>query len=407
MLQFFSSSTSIVNSKRAITECLENALEGQGSLNCDLIIIYTAMGHNFKELVTETHKLSPNARIAGCTCGGVVGRNGVDESMKALAIMAIKGPKEEFALVCRRENAQNDPYGAVRQMALNLKSTNPGINMIQFLPASGNDFLPIEKALDGIKSVFGKNIPILGGLAMTSLANLKATNLAPVSYQFFDEEVLEGGAVMIGYSDPTLKSINHASHGFDVLEGVPLEVTRSNANIINEFNGKPAWDLITKTLGVPETYSAMQLLPIAGFAREIPEKLRKENESRFLSSVIMGKFDDGSILLPIECPKGMKLYLTKRDEKMMFDGVDLMVKKIMDELQGKKPVAVFQTDCVLRGKFSLDRILKDEITNHMQAPICRGEDIPWLGFYSGGEYVMLGGEAWFQQVSSSLFVIYR
>jgi hypothetical protein len=92
---------------------------------------------------------------------------------------------------------------------------------------------------------------------------------------------------------------------------------------------------------------------------------------------------------------------------MMFDGVDLMVKKIMDELQGKKPVAVFQTDCVLRGKFSLDRILKDEITNHMQAPICRGEDIPWLGFYSGGEYVMLGGEAWFQQISSSLFVIYR
>jgi hypothetical protein len=407
MLHFFSASTNIVNSKRAITECLENALQGEPDLNCDLIIIYSAMGHNFKELVTEIHRLSPNARIAGCTCGGVVGRNGVDESMKALAIMAIKGPKEEFALTCRREDAQNDPYGAIRQMASDLKSMNPGITMIQFLAATGNNFLPIVKALDGIKSVFGKNIPIFGGLAMTSLANLKATNLAPVSYQFFDEEILEGGAVMIGYSDPTLKFINHASHGFDVLEGVPLEVTRSNTNIINEFNGKPAWDVVTKTLGVPETFTTMQLLPISGFAREIPEKLRKENESRFLISVIMGKFDDGSVILPIEFPKGTKLYLTKRDEKMMFDGVELMVKKILDELNGKKPVAVFQTDCVLRGKFSLDRILKDEITNHMQSPICRGEDIPWIGFYSGGEYLMLGGEAWFQQISSSLFVVYR
>ena len=92
---------------------------------------------------------------------------------------------------------------------------------------------------------------------------------------------------------------------------------------------------------------------------------------------------------------------------MMFNGVDWMVKKIVDELQGRKPVAVFHADCVLRGRFSLDRILKDEIINHMQSPICKGEDIPWLGLYSAGEFVMLGGEAWFQQISSSLFVIYR
>jgi hypothetical protein len=407
MLQFFSASTNIVNSKRAITECLENALEGQGNLNCDLIIIFTTMGHNFKELIAETHKLSPNARIAGCTCGGVIGKNGVDESMRALAIMAIKGPKEEFALICRRENAGNDPFGAVRQMAIDLKKMNPGINMIQLLAASGTNFLPIGKALDGIKSVFGKNIPVSGGLAITSLADLKATNLAPVTLQFYDDEIIEDGAVMVGYADTTLKFINHANHGFDILEGMPLEITKSNNYRIFEFNGKPAWDVITQTLGLPDTFTTMQLLPISGFALEIPEELWKENESKFLISVVMGKNDDRSIFLPIECHNGMKLYLTKRNEKMMFEGVDLMVRKIVDELQGRSPVAVFQTDCVLRGRFSLDRILKDEITNHMQAPICRGEDIPWLGFYSGGEFVMLGGEAWFQQISSSLFVIYR
>lgn len=62
MLQFFSASTSIVNSKRAITECLENALEGQPNLDCDLIIIYSAIGHNFQDLLSEARKLSPNAR---------------------------------------------------------------------------------------------------------------------------------------------------------------------------------------------------------------------------------------------------------------------------------------------------------------------------------------------------------
>ena len=63
MLQFFSASTSIVNSKRAITECLEVALEGEPNLDCDLIIIYTAMGHNFQELLSEAQRLSPGARL--------------------------------------------------------------------------------------------------------------------------------------------------------------------------------------------------------------------------------------------------------------------------------------------------------------------------------------------------------
>jgi hypothetical protein len=407
MLQFYSASTNIVNSKRAITECLENALQGEHDLNCDLIIIYSAMGHNFQELLSEARKLSPGARITGCTCGGVIGKSGPDESMKALAIMAIKGPIDEFAIICRRTNAKDDSYGAVREMALELRRTNQNINMIQFLPAGSDDFTPVENALEGIKSVFGRSIPVSGGLAFTSMANMKATDLATETFQFFDGEIIKGGAVMIGYADPTLNFINHATHGFDVLDGMTFEVTRSDSNIVYEINGKPAWSLLTQTLGVPETISSMQFLTIAGFAREIPEPLREENGSKYLLFVCIGKNDDNSILLSIKCPEGMKFWLTKRDERMMFEGVDRMVKKIVDKLEGRIPVAVFHADCVLRGRFSLDRILKDEIINRMQSPICRGEEIPWLGLYSAGEFLMLGGETWFQQISSSLFVIYR
>ena len=88
MLQFYSASTSIVNSRRAITECLEIALEGEPNLNCDLIIIYSAMGHNFKELLSEARKLSPGAQIAGCTGMGVIGREGPNETLKALSRQA-------------------------------------------------------------------------------------------------------------------------------------------------------------------------------------------------------------------------------------------------------------------------------------------------------------------------------
>jgi hypothetical protein len=407
MLQFFSASTSIVNSKRAITECLENALQGEPDLNCDLIIIFTSMGHNFNDLLTEARKLSPGARIVGCTGGGVIGKNGPNESMKALAIMVIKGPKSEFAIAFRGKRAEGDPYSACREMALDLKKQNQHINMIQFHPSGASgDFYPVEKALDGIKSVFGTGIPVFGGLSMSSLANLASADVSNTA-QFFDQQVLERGAVMIGYADPTLKLISHASHGFGVIEGMPFEITKADSITVYELNGKPAWKVITETLGVPETMSWLQILPIAGFARELPEQLREEYGSKYILFGVMGNNEDSSIMFPNVLTKGLKIWLTRRDEKQMFNGVDSMVKKILDELQGRTPVAVFHADCVLRGRFSLDRVLKDEIINHMQAPICKGENIPWLGLYCAGEITMLGGEAWINMFSSALFVIYR
>jgi small ligand-binding sensory domain FIST len=103
----------------------------------------------------------------------------------------------------------------------------------------------------------------------------------------------------------------------------------------------------------------------------------------------------------------MKIWLTKRDEKKMFDGVDQLVQWILASLNGKKPLAVFHADCVMRGRFSLNRILKDEIINQLQVPLCKGEKIPWLGLYSGGEFAMIGKQNFLHGFSSSLFVIYR
>ena len=399
MLQFFSSSTNIVNSKRAITECLENALEGQGNLDCDLIIIYSAIGHNFQDLLSEARKLSPNARIAGCTGSGIIGKDGPDESMKALAIMAIKGPKDEFALAGINTIENLDPYEMGFRIAQDLKSTNPNISMIHFLP-SAFGLWPADKAIEGIESVFGTDMPIFGGV---SLDNMKGISC----YQFFDSQVLERGAVAVGFADPTLKFISHSNHGFGVMEGMSLEMTRCNSNIIYEFNRKPAWNVLTETLGLPVTASYIEALIIAGFAKKLPEEFQEEYDSKYILFGIMGKNEDNSIIVPNTCKEGTKILLTKRDEKKMFDGVDKLVQWILESLNGKKPLAVFHADCLMRGRFSLNRILKDEIINQMQVPLCKGEKIPWLGLYSGGEFAMIGKQNFLHGFSSSLFVIYR
>lgn len=95
MLQFSSASGRVVNTRRAVMECMEIAL-GNEYQDADLLILHASIGHNFQEMVNQAHEMAPNARIVATSCCGVVGREGVSESMKDMALMAVKG--KEFAV---------------------------------------------------------------------------------------------------------------------------------------------------------------------------------------------------------------------------------------------------------------------------------------------------------------------
>ena len=62
MLGFFSASTRMVNSRNAITECMESALGADKS--CDLVMVNATIGHDYQELIDQVRALAPMARVA-------------------------------------------------------------------------------------------------------------------------------------------------------------------------------------------------------------------------------------------------------------------------------------------------------------------------------------------------------
>ena len=395
MLQFFSASTSIVNSRRAITECLEIALEGEPNLDCDLIIIYSAMGHNFKELLNEAHKLAPNAQVVGCTCAGIIGNEGPNESLRGLGIMAVKGPKEEFAVSGSAFEATIDPTETASELARELKNKNPGISMIFCHPSI---LQSSRRLIEGIESVFGPDIPIVGGIAID---NMKLIS----NFQFLGEQVFEQGVVLIGLADPSLELIHQGNHGFDVI-GKPFVVTKSVDEHIFELDGRLPWKCWTERLGMPETSSAIDLLSFAPLAIELPAELHEENGSPYL---IFGgmPFPDGTIYANRKIPEGTRLWLTRRNEKKILEEVDRMMVQTLEQCAGRKPVAVFHADCAARGKLLFNRVIKDEIVSRIQYPLCKEDKIPWLGMYGGAELTPLGGRNELQAYTSSLYVLVK
>jgi hypothetical protein len=394
MLSFHSASARVINTKRGVTECMEIAL-GDSYADCDLIILHASIGHNFQELIQQAKEMAPKAKILAASCCGVVGREGVSESMKDIALMAVKG--KEFAVAHVDEIFGHNSYDKTLEMAQSLKQQSPDINMIYFL-ASGIDIAD-DLCIKAFESVFGPEVTIFGA---TSSDNMKGF----ISFQAVDDKVFEHGAYAVGFSDPTLTIDTQATHGF-VAVGEPLVVTKSNGHIIEEFNGKPAWQEYTKRLGLPETATCGDSIPVGALGEKLSPELAKEYGNNHILRVVT-KHDGNNMYYATQCPIGTELWLTKRDEELIFSEMDRMVKVMNERANGKTPVAVFHADCLARGRFLFDRIIKEELVSKMQNPFyVDGNCPPWLGMYGFGEFARLGGKNEYHNYTTALYVIYR
>lgn len=394
MLEFYSASTRMVNTRRGVAECLEIAL-GEENTDCDLVILHASIGHNFQDLVDETKRLAPSARIVAASCCGVVGREGVSESMKDIALMAVRG--NDFAIASTDSINGHNSYEKCKEMALQLKASSPNVNMLYFL-GSGID-IANDQCIRAFEEVLGEHITIFGA---TSSDNMKGF----ISFQAVDQEVYEHGAYVVGFSDPTLSVDTQATHGF-VAIGEPLVVTKSNGHIIEELNGRPAWSEYLRHLGLPENANCGDSIPIGALGEKLSPELAKEYGNNHILRVVT-KHEGDDMYYATNCPIGTELWLTTRDEELIFREMDRIVNVMNQRANGKKPVAVFHADCLARGRFLFDRIIKEELVNRMQYPFyTNGECPPWLGMYGFGEFARLGGKNNYHNYTTALYVIYR
>ena len=276
MLSFYSASSSAVNSRRAMAECLEVALESTGSTDCDVLVFHTTVGHQFAELLAEAKRLAPSATVLGCTCHGVVGREGANESMKGLAVMAIKGPRSEWAVAHVDNIRGNSSLQQAVALGQELKRQSPNLNMVCLL-ASGID-IAADRAVEGLESVLGSDVRIFGG---TSSDNMRAIR----TFQFYNDQILERGALALGFADPTLDIQMGVHHG-SVPVGTPFTVTRATGNQVFELDGKPAWHVLMDQLGKPRDSHPGPMIPIAGLGVEIPAELQADNDNPHILRVI-------------------------------------------------------------------------------------------------------------------------
>jgi small ligand-binding sensory domain FIST len=398
MLRFSSSSNDEVDSARAAARCLEDAL-GPEAGECDLLIFYTTMGHDFRALLASFRATCPRARTVGATCAGVIGREGPNESIRALAVMAVRGPAEEFAVAGVDSPAGSGlgSFEAAARIARVLAEKTPAVRMVLFHP-SVLRFQPIDRALAGIGSVL-PGVPVFGGL---SADNMKAVR----TWQFLDGRMIEDGAVAVGFADPTLELVAGANLGF-VPVGEPFTVTSCDSNLVHELDGRNAWLRLTERLGMPETAGTAAIGAFAVLATGDEDDLGEEYGGNFIVRGGPLRTTAGSLMLNVECTDGMRLQLLGRDERRIYRGVGLLADRMRERCRGREIAAVFHADCLVRGKLMFDHVRKQELIGTMIRVLGGRAGVPWCGMYAGGEIVPLGGRNRIVAYTSALYVLAR
>lgn len=105
MLNFYFVSNGQVNFKKAIQQCFIVVLgEVLFSIFWDkmLIVVYSIIGYDFDEIIVGVCEVCLQVEFVGCICVGVIGKEGVNESMCVLGVMVIVFGKvqEYYVMSC-------------------------------------------------------------------------------------------------------------------------------------------------------------------------------------------------------------------------------------------------------------------------------------------------------------------
>lgn len=395
MLQFQSANVRSVNPQRAVLEALELAL-GAKDRRCDLVLINAAVGHDLVALSKVAMAECPGARVLAASCAGVVGREGPGESMHDIAIMTIRGEGSTVAHVDGLFGSTSFEKGAELARALQ-KSPKP-VRML-YLLASGID-IANDSLIAGIESVLGPDVTIFGATSSDQMQGV-------ATFQAIDGQRFQHAAFAVGIWDPTLEVETQATHGF-VAAGDPMTITATDGNRIVELDGKPAWPAFLARMGLPATATEGDTIPIGALAEALPKAIAAEYGNDHILRVVTHHTDAGEIVYATEASKGAKLWLTERDEERIFNDMDRMMRTMTARRPGQCPVAVFQADCLARGRRLFNRVMKEELVHRMQQPFAHdGQVPPWFGMYGFGEYARLGGRNAYHNYTTALAALYR
>ncbi len=363
------------NPKKAAQEALEKALkESEIAQKPDFIFMFATVGYNQQYLVDTIADLTDNTPLAGCSGEGIITQNVSDEGSFSVAIMTIESDEIRFdntLSVGLKESSQKVGESIASQLKEKIDDDALGIMIL----SDGLTF-NFNKFMDGLENGLNsdKNLPIFGG---TSADNWEMKQ----TFQYCNDKVVSDGTVAVLMSG-SLKMAWAVNHGC-VPIGTKREITKCDGNVIYEIDNQPVLDILKEYLLEDEIDNWKSTVVNLSWGFKSPDTL-VDNYDEYTIRFMPAKDDaTGSITIPTEVVEGTDIWMTRRDQIKIADGVEKIADTVKSQMKDNIPKMVFNFDCAGRGKMIFREQQKIDLLNSLQNNI--GTTVPWIGLYTYGE----------------------
>lgn len=355
-------------------EAAQKALAQAGLEKPDFVFMFASVGYNQQALLKSVRAATGGAPLCGCSGEGVITAAEADESNFSVAVMAISSDELRFSNGVVT-GLKNDPVGAGCSVA---RAVQPELNAETLGLFVFPDGLTInfDRFVDGLEDTLNLDrfLPLWGG---TAGENWRFER----TYQYYNDEVVSDGvawALLSGQAQVAW-AVNHGCMAM----GVEHKVTRSQANIIYEIDGKPALEVLKEYLGDDVLADWGRVVSVFSLGLKAPGYMQDQDEY-IIRAMAGGKDDEtGSVTIPTEIPEGSSIWLTRRDQEKISQGVERIAQEIKAQLGPNPAKLVFQFDCAGRGKMIFREPQKLELLKMLRQNV--DPEAPWLGFYTYAE----------------------
>ncbi len=337
-------------------------LDAQGASNAQLLLVFGSR----KSLALSDELASlkaqyPEAKIISATTAGeIIDVEVHDDSLAATAIHFEKTPiKFAHTLIADKSS---------RVAAEELAKQLPVEELSHVLVISDGLKVNGTKLIEGLSAILPENVSITGGLAGDG-ADFKQTLVG------FDGEPQEGQLVAVGFYGKDLKIGYGSVGGWDPF-GPDRRVTKSEANVLYELDGKPALELYKSYLGdkASELPSSALLFPLS-------MRTHLTDEDQVVRTILSVDEEKQSMTFAGDIAEGNIVRLMKANFDRLVDGAYSAAGNSKERIGSFEPELGLLISCVGR-KLVLGQRIEDEVESVREVV---GDSAKLTGFYSYGE----------------------
>lgn len=315
------------DSKEAVQEAVERMKKQLGYREPKFVILYSTIGYDQNEVLTELNRLAPKAKIYGYTSiVGTVTNEGfhVGEGASegySISLMGFSSDETTFGV----GNADFDENESPRELgklaitraienAGKTKNDSPKLVFITTAPF-GNGME--EEFVAGVEEVLGEGkIPIVGGIASGDEAYTGGWTM------FSNERVLEKGIVVAPvYTDLKVGYIYLAGFNPTEKKGVVTGFKKNSERILQKIDNRPAGEVLNDWLdGLLEEDLGTSniIIPKMGI-HPIAQKIIESGGFVNWALIYPWWFHpDNSVTVGVSAPAGTEIYLLEGDTELLI-----------------------------------------------------------------------------------------